>query len=72
MSRENVEIVRREYVAFAAGDWQALAEIWHSDTEYETYESLRMPGPIEASTRQRASLTGGGKRSRSSGSKSTR
>ena len=35
MSRENVEIVRREYVAFAARDWAALAEIWHPDIEYE-------------------------------------
>ena len=34
MSRENVEIVRREYAAFAARDWAALAEIWHPDIEY--------------------------------------
>ena len=39
MSEENVEIVRREYVAFAAHDWQGLAEIWHPDIEYETFES---------------------------------
>jgi ketosteroid isomerase-like protein len=39
MSQENVEIVRREYAAFAASDWQALAEVWHPDIEYETFES---------------------------------
>jgi ketosteroid isomerase-like protein len=35
MSQENVEIVRREYDAFATRDWAALAEIWHPDIEYE-------------------------------------
>jgi ketosteroid isomerase-like protein len=35
MSLENVEIVRREYVAFATRDWAALAEIWHPEIEYE-------------------------------------
>jgi hypothetical protein len=27
MSQENVEIVRREYAAFAARDWEALADL---------------------------------------------
>ena len=35
MSQENVEIVRREYVAMAARDWAALKDIWHPDVEYE-------------------------------------
>jgi ketosteroid isomerase-like protein len=35
MSRANVELVRREYDAFAARDWTALAEIWHPEIEYE-------------------------------------
>ena len=39
MSQENVEIVRREYAAFDARDWAALAEIWDPDIEYETLES---------------------------------
>jgi ketosteroid isomerase-like protein len=29
MSQENVEIVRREYAAFAARDWEALADLCH-------------------------------------------
>jgi ketosteroid isomerase-like protein len=36
MSQENVEIVRREYAAFAARDWEALADLCHPDLEYET------------------------------------
>jgi ketosteroid isomerase-like protein len=36
MSQENVEIVRREYTAFAARDWEALADLCHPDLEYET------------------------------------
>ena len=35
MSQENVEIVLREYDAFAARDWIALADIWHPEIEYE-------------------------------------
>jgi ketosteroid isomerase-like protein len=35
MSQENVETVRREYAAFAARDWEALADLWHPDIEYE-------------------------------------
>src|SRR3954451_12341318 len=34
MSQENVEIVRRESVAFAARDWATLADIWHPGIEY--------------------------------------
>ena len=37
MSQENVEVVRREYAAFATRDWEALAELCHPDLEYETY-----------------------------------
>src|SRR5919198_761549 len=39
MSQENVEIVRREYAAFAARDWAALADLCHPEIEYETLES---------------------------------
>jgi ketosteroid isomerase-like protein len=39
MSQENVEIVRREYGAFAARDWAALADLCHPDIEYETLQS---------------------------------
>ena len=35
MSQQNVEMVRREYVAFAARDLEALAELWHPEIEYE-------------------------------------
>jgi ketosteroid isomerase-like protein len=35
MSRQNVEVVRREYRAFARRDWAALGEIWHPEIEYE-------------------------------------
>jgi ketosteroid isomerase-like protein len=54
MSEEKVELVRREYVAFAAHDWQGLAEIWHSDIEYETFESAPDAGTyrgLEEATR---------------------
>src|SRR6187431_1081530 len=36
MSEENVEVVRQVYAAFAARDWEALGDLWHSDVEYET------------------------------------
>jgi len=36
MSRENVEVVRRMYAAFATRDWEALADLCHSDLQYET------------------------------------
>jgi ketosteroid isomerase-like protein len=39
MSQENLEIVRREYAAFAARDWGALADLCHHDIEYETLDS---------------------------------
>jgi ketosteroid isomerase-like protein len=35
MSQANVELVRREYAAFVARDWDALAEVWHPEIEYE-------------------------------------
>ena len=36
MSRENVEVVRRVYAAFAARDWEALSGLCHPDLDYET------------------------------------
>jgi ketosteroid isomerase-like protein len=39
MSQEHLEIVRREYAAFAARDWEALADLCHPEIEYETLES---------------------------------
>jgi ketosteroid isomerase-like protein len=47
MSQENVEIVRQEYVAFAARDLEALAEIWHSDIEYEALDPATYHGHEE-------------------------
>jgi len=37
MSQENMEVVRREYAAFATRDWVALAELCHANVEYETW-----------------------------------
>jgi ketosteroid isomerase-like protein len=39
MSQENVEMVRREYVALAARDWVAIAETWHPDIELEALKA---------------------------------
>ena len=39
MAQEHVEIVRREYAAFAARDWAALADLCHPDIEYETLKT---------------------------------
>jgi len=36
VSRDHVETVRREYAAFAARDWEALAELCHPQVEYQT------------------------------------
>jgi ketosteroid isomerase-like protein len=36
MSQENVELVRREYVALSARDWEAVADVWHEDIELQT------------------------------------
>jgi len=44
MSQENVEVVRREYAAFAARNWTALADLCHRDIEYETLEYGRYRG----------------------------
>ena len=38
MSGDHVEIVRRQYDAFAARDWETLAELWHPEIEYVTVE----------------------------------
>ena len=34
-----MEIVRREYAAFAARDWTALGDLCHPDIEYETLKT---------------------------------
>jgi ketosteroid isomerase-like protein len=47
MSEENLELVRREYVAFASRDWAALAEIWHPDIEYEALDPATYRGHEE-------------------------
>jgi ketosteroid isomerase-like protein len=47
MSQENLELVRREYVAFATRDWDALAEIWHPDIEYEALDPATYRGVDE-------------------------
>ena len=47
MSRENIEIVRREYVAFAARDWSTLADIWHPEIEYEALDPATYRGHEE-------------------------
>ena len=47
MSQENVEIVRREYVAFAARDLETLAEVWHRDIEYEALDPATYHGHEE-------------------------
>ena len=39
MSQEHVDIVRREYAAFAARDWAALADLCQPDIEYETLKT---------------------------------
>jgi ketosteroid isomerase-like protein len=39
MSQEQVGIVRRQYAAFAARDWAALADLWHPNIEYETLKT---------------------------------
>jgi ketosteroid isomerase-like protein len=35
MSKENIEIVRRDVAARSSRDWAVLAEIWHPDIELE-------------------------------------
>jgi ketosteroid isomerase-like protein len=47
MSEENIEIVRREYVAFAVRDWATLAEIWHPEIEYEALDPATYRGHDE-------------------------
>jgi ketosteroid isomerase-like protein len=47
MAQENVEVVRREYVAFASRDWATLAEIWHPDIEYEALDPATYRGHDE-------------------------
>ncbi len=39
MSEEHLEIVRREYAAFAARDWAALADLCDPEIEYETLQA---------------------------------
>jgi ketosteroid isomerase-like protein len=38
MSQEYLDLVRREYEAFAARDFDALREIWHPEIEYEALD----------------------------------
>jgi ketosteroid isomerase-like protein len=47
MAQENVEVVRREYVAFASRDWATLGEIWHPDIEYEALDPATYRGHDE-------------------------
>lgn len=49
MSQANVEIIRREYAAFAAGDWDALANIWHPEIHYESLDPATYRGREELS-----------------------
>jgi ketosteroid isomerase-like protein len=44
MSQENVEIVRREYVALDDRDWATLEDIWHPDIEYEALDPATYHG----------------------------
>jgi ketosteroid isomerase-like protein len=44
MSQENVELVRREYAAFATRDWQTLTDIWHPDIEYQALDPATYRG----------------------------
>ena len=39
MSQENVEIVRREYAAYATGDWEAFADLAHPDIQLESLDA---------------------------------
>ena len=39
MSQERLEIVRRQYAAFAARDWETLADLCHPEIEYETLKN---------------------------------
>jgi ketosteroid isomerase-like protein len=44
MSQENVELVRRQYAAFATRDWATLEEIWHPEIEYEALDPAMYRG----------------------------
>jgi ketosteroid isomerase-like protein len=44
MSQKNVEVVRREYAAFAARDWAALEALWHPEIEYEALDPATYRG----------------------------
>jgi ketosteroid isomerase-like protein len=72
MSLENVEVVRREYVALAARDWAALAEVWHPDIEVEALETEPEAGTYRASKRSRDTSRLGPSHTRSTGSKPTK
>jgi ketosteroid isomerase-like protein len=65
MSQENVELVRREYVAFSARDWGTLSEIWHPEIEYEALDPATYRGHDE----MRQGFMGWSEMSRSGGSK---
>jgi ketosteroid isomerase-like protein len=42
MSRENVDLARREIAAHSVRDWTALAEIWHPDIELVVLPKLEL------------------------------
>jgi ketosteroid isomerase-like protein len=47
MSQENVEIVRRAYAAWNAGDMEALRELYDPDVIMRAIEGWPEPGPYE-------------------------
>src|SRR5438046_2815452 len=47
MSEEHVELVKREYAAFASRDWATLAEVWHPDIEYQALDPATYRGHAE-------------------------
>jgi ketosteroid isomerase-like protein len=50
MSQENVEVVRREYLALDDRDWATLEDIWHPDVEYEALDPATYHGFEELRT----------------------
>jgi ketosteroid isomerase-like protein len=47
MSEEYVEIVRREYAAFATRDFATLEEVWHPEIEYQALDPATYRGHRE-------------------------
>ena len=44
MSEQHLDLVRREYAAFAARDFAALREIWHPEIEYQALDPATYRG----------------------------